>query len=320
MFDGTTYRTPLTSRGTLLLPTTTKRIRGGVWLYGAIRTRAILAHVLSGWIASRSIRLTPGSNTRWHPPVPKTDMANWLLELEESVGERVIGAVIQLPGDSRRRRFSLLLTNATDAPIAFAKFTMNPPNKMAIDAFRKFGEDPPEAYWAPRLLGAGMLGGYSYTVTTAMPNRPHVPARLSSPNRRDIINDIQDRLADLAQDGAVVMHGDFGAWNVRSFRHGSIAIVDWEATCQGVPVADELWHAISWVSTRSSSVDTARFLRSELPDHDPDVVSLAARFWLGKLGQPEADEIDPQKPMPTNLKTTATTIRDLLEELSERSR
>ena len=315
--ESTTYRTPLASRGTLLLPLTAGRIQGGVWLYGAIRTRAVVAQVLSGWIASRSIRLTPGGSAQWHPPIPETDLADWLLGLEKSSGERIAHAAIQLPSDRRRRRFNFLLANETKAPVAFAKFTMNPLNEMAIEAFRRFGEDPPEAFWAPRLLDAGMLGGYSYTVTSTMPNRPHFPARLSPQQRRNIIKDIQSRLTGLVQDTAVVMHGDFGAWNVRSFRGGAIAIVDWEATAQGVPVADELWHALSWVPTRSSKYDVARLLRVELPDRDPDIVSLAAQFWLEKLDQSEADEIAPERPMPNSLKNAATRIRDLLEELSE---
>ena len=113
------------------------------------------------------------------------------------------------------------------------------------------------------------------------------------------------------------MHGDFGAWNVRSFRGGAIAIVDWEATARGVPVADELWHAISWGSAGTQNLDIARFLRKELPDHDPDVVSLAAQFWLEKLDETEADEIDPERTMPNSLRSAATTIRDLLEKLGE---
>ena len=317
--EPTTYRTPLASRGTLLLPLTARRIQGGVWLYGAIRTRAVVAQVLSGWIAGRSIRLTPGGSTQWHPPIPETDLADWLLGLEESVGDRIAHAAIQLPSDRRRRRFNFLLANETNAPVAFAKFTMNPPNEMAIEAFRRFGEDPPATFWAPRLLDAGILGGYSYTVTSTMPNRPHFPARLSPQQRGNIIKDIQLRLTGLVHKSAVVMHGDFGAWNVRSFRGGAIAIVDWEATAQGVAVADELWHAISWVSAGTHNLDIARFLRKELPDHDPEVVSIAAQFWLEKLDQSEADEIAPERPMPNSLKNAATRIRGLLEELSELS-
>ena len=317
MFGESTYRASLASRGNVLLPLAAKRIRGGVWLYGAVRPRAIVAQFLNGWIAGRSIHLTPGSNTHWHSPVPTADLEDWLTGVEESVGGRVAHVVIQLPSDRRRRRFSFLLANETNAPVAFAKFTMNPPNEMALEALRRFGEDPPASYWAPRLLAAGVLGDYSYTVTSSMPNRPHVPARLSPQQRRTIVDDIQRRLADLAQDTAVVMHGDFGAWNVRSFRRGSIAIVDWEATGQGVPCADELWHVTSRVHASPEKINLRRFLRAEFPNHNPDVVSVAAQFWLKRLNQPEAQEIDPGIPMPNNLRHAATSLHNLLKLIAE---
>ena len=289
-----------------------------MWLYGAVRPRAISAHLLNGWIAGRSIRLTPGGSAQWRPPVPTTDLEDWLLGLEEIVNSRIAHTVVQLPSDRRRRRFSLLLMDHAGAPIAFAKFTMNPSNGMAIEAMRRFGENPPSGYWAPRLLADGVLGAYSYTVTSPMPNSPHFPATLSPQKRRQIVGDIQSRLADLVEGTKVAIHGYFGAWNVRSFRGGSIAIVDWEATAQGVPAADELWHVFSWMRTPPEDLDVGRFLRTELPHHDPRVVSHAAQFWLEKLDQPETKEVDPDTAISHRLEQAATGMRGLLELLTER--
>jgi hypothetical protein len=310
------YRATLPSRGGVLLPLDVRSVRGGVWLHGAVRHVALLAHGVTGWLAGRDIRLVPGRNVTWRPPLAVDLFDQWFSLVQERLDIVARSWVVQLPTDRRRRRFNLLLLDARRVPIAFVKVTANPPNPMSIGALSRFNDEPPTSFWVPRLALDGRLEHLSYVVTSAMPNKSHRPAILLPDVRHRVVKEIQARLADLATPPSVVVHGDFGPWNVRQLRDGRLAIVDWEETAAGVVAADELWHSVCLQRHRQPLGKTLTRVRAELAHHSSEDVVVAARFWVDRLGRPQPAEVDESISMPNRHRIASARTREVLEALS----
>jgi hypothetical protein len=263
-------------------------------------------------LAARDTRLVPGTDVDWHPPVSTPAFENWIAMVEIRLRNEIPSWVVNLPADSRRRRFNLLLLDRSRQPIAFAKFTANPPNNLALKVLDEFGNRPPADFWVPGLLAHGLVEDFSYAVTSAMPNLSHAPARLNWEVRHQLVREFQESLQHLVAPPSVIVHGDFGPWNVRRLRDGRIAVVDWEETTEGVVGADELWHSVC-VHASSESVDRARALvRAELPFLSQTQIEAAAGFWLSRLGRPQPQEIDPAIAMPARLDAASVRMERVL--------
>ena len=305
------YRATLASRGCVLLPRGGP-VSGGVWLHGAIKRTALAAQGLSGWLAARDPRLVPGTDVDWRPPVSTPAFENWITTVEDRLGTEVRSWVVNLPADRRRRRFNLLLLDRSRKPIAFGKFTANPPNQLALQVLEEFAKNPPGDFWAPGLLAHGLVEEFSYVVTSAMPNLSHTPARLTWQVRHQLVREFQESLRHLIAPPSVIVHGDFGPWNVRRLRDGRIAVVDWEETTEGVVGADELWHSVC-VHASAEPVDRARALvRAEVPFLSEPQLEAAAGFWLTRLSRPQPQEIDPAIAMPARLDAASMRMERVL--------
>jgi len=283
-------------------------VQGGVWLYGSTSALGVFANQVTGVIASRALRLSPGRDVVWQQPFDGEEFRLWLERVGESARARPASWVVHLPADRRRRRFNLLLLDDEQQPVAFAKFTMNPLGELAVAAMARFGDEPPRSFWAPARLDAGVLGEYSYFVTTTMPNVPHRPARLPAEERRQILDELQGRLTDQAPSHQVVVHGDFAPWNVRRLRGGRLAVVDWEEVTAGPIAADDLWFLVCSRTPEEGQIES-------LSTYTSTELALAARFWLERLNREEPAEIDQTVAGPARLQDRAARIRRLLESL-----
>lgn len=263
-------------------------------------------------MAAHDTRLVPGSDVDWRAPVSTPAFDNWVEMIEDRLRNQIEGWVVNLPADRRRRRFNLLLLDRSRQPIAFAKFTANPPNPLALSVLDEFSNNPPADCWVPGLLAHGLVEDFSYVVTSAMPNLSHKPARLNWEVRHQLVRELQENLQHLVAPRSVVVHGDFGPWNVRRLRDGRIAVVDWEEATEGMVGADELWHSVC-VHAPSDSVDRARALvRAELPFLSEAQIEAAAGFWLSRLGRPQPQEIDPTIAMPARLDAASVRLERVL--------
>ncbi len=310
------FRATLSSRGCVLLPAQPGPIPGGVWLHGAGKRLALLAHTLTGRLAARDVRLVPSRAAEWRPPIEQAEFARWIHEVQDRLGQTICSWIVHLPADRRRRRFNLLLLDETRRPVGFAKLTANPPNPLAIKALGWFKDHPPAEFWAPGMLLEGSLGAFSYLVTSPMPNLAHRPARLDWESRYRIVSEFQTKLAHLVEAPSVLVHGDFGPWNVRRLSDGRITVIDWEEASAGVAVADELWHSISTQTQRLGAEAALPLVLQGLSHHAADDVVTAAEFWLSRLARPQPDEVDELVLMPARLDAASLRIEGVLKLLT----
>lgn len=309
------FRASSASRGRVLLPTQMGRIPGGLWLHGSVGPTGRVVHQLSGWLAASRISFVPGRRVEWHPPIGEESFIEWLREVEHALKRSIGYWVVHLPADVRRRRFNLLLFDRDRISIGFAKLTENPSNPLSINALSEFRIIRPKGYWAPELIHHGRLGGYSFVVTTSMPNVSHGPATFDPEQRRGIVSGIQSRMNHLVAPDVVFVHGDFGPWNVRALSDGRVAVVDWEEATAGPPAADELWHAVAVRAHSRSEKATEQVLR-DLPHYSLSDVSVAARFWQDRLARPEREEVDTSIPMPPRHRATSSRIHTVIQALT----
>jgi hypothetical protein len=287
-----------------------------VWIHGAVKKSALLAHTVTGWLAARDVRLVPGREIAWHPPISEGEFLPWIQMVEDRIGRSIHSWVVHLPADRRRRRFNLLFLNLAREPVAFAKVTANSPNPLAIRALAEFASSPPDRFWAPALLIEGRLADFSYVVTTPMPNVAHRPAELDIDARHGIVAEFQAKLRHLVHGPLVLVHGDFGPWNVRRLLDGRVAVVDWEEATPGVPLADELWHSVSVQPQRMGNDGATGQVYKELSHYSTHDVVVAAKFWLDRLARPQPEEIDESIPMPARLDIASTRIEQVLRTLA----
>ena len=306
------YRATWASRKKVLLPRVLRRVSGGVWIYGSVGTPGLLGNQITGLLAGGSIALVPGVDVKWEPPMGPQLFADWLDRVSEILKARVSGWVIQLPADRRRRRFNLLALDTAGTPVAFAKFSTNPPNPLTLAALKRFETEPTKQFWSPVLLASERVGDFEVVVSTAMPNRPHAPAFLSPVDRRAVLLEMQDRLSDLVSP-QVFTHGDFAPWNVRRFRNGVVAVIDWEETMPGVELADELWFVVCHHAWKRSDVPAVMEDLGVTSRYHKDLIARAAQFWLDRLRRPEKEEININIAVPNRVGRFAVRVRSLLE-------
>lgn len=223
-------------------------------------------------------------------PLPDLDWEEWAERWVDGAS-RPSRWIVGLPADRRRARFHLLVTDTSDRPIAFAKFTTNQERPHVVEARRALESSGPKSYWTPRLLGQGTIGGWSFTLDEPIPTGFHGPARLTADDRMTITREIQVALAPRLRPpaGEAGMHGDFGPWNVRRLADGRIAVLDWEEVTTGPKAADSLWHSVhvALLRRRRSSAGSIVAATGASP---PDAAA-AARFWLERLAGPQPDEV-----------------------------
>lgn len=314
---GRQYRATIHSGGTILIPPST-RLPQGVWMHAACSAVGVTANNLVGRVSRVSPRLIPARRTRWSPPLDQAVWDDWLGRQRTLLSLADARFIVQLPRDRRRRRFAILLLDGDGRAIAYAKFTKNPENTIAISALRHLADATQDVpFWFPKLVDHGTIEGWSFTITTTMPQAAHRPARLTAVERLSTIDRIQEILLGAGiGDGTSTfpVHADFGPWNVRSVG-GNLAIIDWEETTAGPIAADELWHHLSTdLVGGGSPIDSARSAMLELAHRTHEEIQEAASWWLDRLTRPEPPEIDTEVKMPTSLTgLPARMSRGLLE-------
>jgi hypothetical protein len=310
-----TYRATLVSRRCLLLPEAVGRISGGVWIHGACSRVGVLAHTISGLLSAIDVRTVPAQRTSWEAPCDQALLAASIEQVSDATARSPRGWVVQLPQDRRRRRFNLLLLDGDRRPFSFIKFTASSLNGTATALHRQFAQKAPTTFWAPGYQASGDDGSWYYLALATMPNLPHGPARLSAATRRRVLAEIQATGEVDENQTLVPVHGDFGPWNVRRLANRRLAVVDWEELTLGPIAADELWHSLTWWSQRTRPPSTVSKVLAELRLTPPADIEAAARYWIGRLSQPEAAEIDREVVMPPRLAAYSARLRESLDAL-----
>lgn len=289
---GRAYRRVLTLGAPLLVPASLNRIPGGLWMYAACKPLPVMFHKMVGHAAERALRTVAPRRTDWIPPMSAEAWRSVMDTASRAVGRRVADVIVQLPADERRRRFNVVLLDNEATAIGFAKFTTNTMNPLEIEAMRLLNRARPESFVYPRLLDSGALGEWSYRISSHLPPQPHGPAWLDPSQRRRIVAEIQTIAAPIAEAGSFPVHGDFGPWNVRRLRDGSVAVIDWEEMTTGPKAADDLWHAVHQALIRNKSDDAAvadvMATGAVLPAED---LREAAHFWVDRHDRPEPAEV-----------------------------
>ncbi len=104
---------------------------------------------------------------------------------------------------------------------------------------------PDSPVLVPTLLGAGEFSGMRWTAMSALPPRPHRPAKTADVGT--IVDWFQSKLAGrlpgVAPTGWVPIHGDFAPWNLRRLFGAGLTLFDFEDARYGPADADTtFWH------------------------------------------------------------------------------
>jgi aminoglycoside phosphotransferase (APT) family kinase protein len=181
-------------------------------------------------------------------------------------------------------------------------------------AMQALSIERPKSFRTPKLLDAGVVGGWSYVATEPIPPGPHRPARLRRTDRRRIIEEIQARLKDagIGEGDAVAVHGDFGPWNVRQLRSG-ITVIDWEELTTGPEKADEIWYLINTAVIGHRGPDA--IAKMVVREAGPNRIEEAASFCLTRFTTKAAAEIDQTIPRARSLARRSEEVVHVLEHL-----
>lgn len=286
---GTSYRVPLAGRGRLFMPAGF-RARGGIWPGSSCTAPGLIADWLLGTTTRLGLSLT--SPTAGFS-LPDLDWDEW--------GSRWLPAgasgpelwTIGVPRDLRRQRFHLFVPDRRRRVLAFAKFTKNPHSELNIEVRQILTGTGFVTFKTPEPLAHGSFADWNFTIDRALDPGLHRPARLSPSKRSAIVAEIQAALSELASPGSVILHGDFGPWNVRLDSSGDTVVLDWEDVATGPTAGDELWHALNTVLIEGKTHSTAADrVRRQLGHHKAGAIADAARYWQDRLSGPEPAEVD----------------------------
>lgn len=290
--DTSGYRAPVGGRGRILIPASVRRVPGGFWVGAACTVPGLALDWLLGTSTRLSVRHT--SRKSAGPELPDLDWARWSANsVPQDLAERA-RYIIARPRDTRRRRFQLAITDNSGRVRAFAKFTRNPPTRLAQEVRARLRQSSPRGFETPKPLSEGEVDGWHFTVDEALIHQFHRPATLRPLQRRELVNEYQAAFADLVPSSERLVHGDFGPWNVRRTAHDRILVFDWEDVAAGPEAADELWHSINTELVRASRGRNSHpeGIRESLAHHSDGNVATAASFWLERLDRPEPTEVE----------------------------
>lgn len=280
-------RATLLSRSRLLIPDR-GRLPQGLWMHAACRPLVLAASNLTGHLARVSVRLVPGRSIGFAPWIAESTWKSVMGDLSVADGH----IVALRPSDRRRARMLLLVLDTSNRPVAFAKISRNPPNRLANLALDRLREH--HGVIAPRVRDAWQVEDWWISVEDPLPQRSHKPVRLSPRDRFEVCEAISSLVPEQADGDMAFVHGDLGPWNLREFAGIGRAILDWDDACQAPRAADALWHAMNFPLARRPT-ERGVFPRANSalkPFYAPAELAQAARFWL-KRWQAESAEILP---------------------------
>jgi hypothetical protein len=226
-------------------------------------------------------RALPGRSAAWEPPLPDVQWQELESALRQAVGQYDAHTVYER---RRGREGLLMLLLRSGRPIGFLKARHESPDEIDRErrALEALEATPPSSFDAPRVVGAGDIGGWQYVITSAMPAGMHRMIKGLPP--AVIHSDIAAALAALPRpDGTpdhwTPFHGDFTPWNLRRFRTGKPWLIDWEESGWAPPGADAVFYRASAYAI-GRATDDAAF------EHDE-----AAAFWFEKMRQRTAANV-----------------------------
>lgn len=245
----------------------------------------LLQRLAWGILRVLGVRFLPGAVASWDPPWDEETGGALASHWREAVGDYDEVGIYERP-QVARQGLGLLLVRAGRS-VAFIKVrtsddaAVHPALSHEHAVLELVDASAVRAFAHPRSLGVGVVGGWSYLITAAM------PAALDRPAVRNdvdaVIEDVRTSLADLPRGADVPagwepMHGDLTPWNLRVRRDGGLSLVDWEDAGWGPPQADAvLLHA------------ARRALFGVAP---PALPREAADFWLQRIAERPPDRLD----------------------------
>lgn len=299
------------------MPAGINRIPDGVWLHAACRPLALAACNTIGQLSRASIPLLRRGFEEWDMPIETSAWDGWLDHVATLTGSRPDQWLVTPAPDAHRARFSLILLDDDRKQLAYARWTLNPANPLAVRAEEELSKRPPSTFRHPALLDSGVVDGWTFTLSAPLPPGPHRPAALAPEQRRSIVNEIKERLAPIVPEGEVAIHGDFTPWNVRSIR-GEVTVIDWEQVGTGPTAGDELWHVVTGVlATGGDPEEVSARVRQDLSHYSPSELAAAATFWRRRETEDQPEEVDEQVERSAKLLRFEARISESLQQVEQ---
>ena len=274
---------PLNRR--LLIPTSTGRgAAAAIATSMSCKPAAVGAHHLA-WLVTRcsGTAMIPGARQALRLPEAVDAV---LSDVAEVVGG--IDSVAVLSRRQARRGAHLVLAYQASTPIAFCKIA-DSSNAPTFDTeqrcLRALSLLSPGPVVVPQLLAAGLAHGLQYTAMSALPPRPHRPARgdISA-----VVAWIQRGLANaIPRTGPAhwrAIHGDFAPWNLRRLWFGDRTLFDFEDARYGPPLADTVFWNVATATLRG------RAMESTIDEESREFWRLFLEDRLSTQSKPELDD------------------------------
>jgi hypothetical protein len=262
----------------------------GIATYGPCARRGEWAQRAAwGLVTLGGPRLLPGRTTTWRPPLRADEWQALLGELQAAAGVFSNHTVYERR-DNRQGLLMLLLDG--DKSVGFVKARAGDATGLVREeeSLRLVEQADVRSFLTPRVLGSGIVAGWRYLVTSAMPPRMHrMPAGAPIPA---VLEDIAAALTDLsrpedAPDRWQPFHGDFTPWNLRRIGDTTPWLIDWEDAGWAPPQADTvLYFASAYAVGRPVG---------EIPDDAAEAVE----YWWDEItrrtNEKLAEGLEPQQ-------------------------
>ena len=200
-------------------------------------------------------------------------------------------------------RVAGLLLDRSSRPLAFVKVWHLPPRlspwhpelDLQAEAIAALAQPPPTTFRTPAVMHEGSFEGREYVAFEPLPPGRHQPLRPDPDHLHRIVDEVQQRLADMYRPGDVpahhvMSHGDLTPRNLRVASDGAVWLFDWEYTRWAPPLADELrfWVTDGALRPRSSPEREGRRIAAILLQRGSRKDITEAVCWSDYITPPEA--------------------------------
>ena len=188
-------------------------------------------------------------------------------------------------------------------PLAFVKVwhlptrlsPWHPELDLQTEAIAALGQPPPTTFRTPAVMHDGSFEGREYVAFEPLPPGRHKPLRPDPDDLHRIVDEVQERLADLYRPGDVpahhvMSHGDLTPRNLRVASDGAVWLFDWEYARWAPPLADELrfWVTRGALRRRSRPEREGRRIAAILLQRGSREDMIEALGWSDYITPPEA--------------------------------
>lgn len=218
----------------------------GIAMYSACLPRGVtLQRGLYAAVRLLGPRIMPGVRASWDDPVQPEVWQSLTEDWREVLGPWDSIVLYRRP-NRERVGFAVLLLKAGRS-VGFLRVTPSARRaEREYSIMRGIHGAAPVTFTIPEPIAFGSCDGWGWLATRSMPNRPL--GALREPRARHAIaaevGEILDQVLPRGPDTPSHWRGnhcDFAPWNLRTGRHGSVHVIDWEDAAYAPPGTDLLY-------------------------------------------------------------------------------